>query len=524
MNKLLKAGIVALSSAVVLMGCGGKDPTTEEPKPVVLTAEESVGAYTKLRSVANKPLYDTNSSTGSAVSVGFKYTIDSESDFSKSGLASDDVDELKNDLLMGFLDINNFSMGSSAVLGYKNDCTGYMKASATMMGMPFVVGNEVTKKVGNEYLNYYYDNTSEVPTKTVSKVDAEYAKNTYVLAAALEDGSDKVSLVDEVVEAILGNTSYSEFQEDATILAKELILNGSNEDYISLVGTNLNITQNAQLEFTKTGDIYELKVVLDIDNYSPAETLDTVKYDFENEVNIKFDDESIKSIKIDVDIDSEVTSKCSERLGDGSEYGVTFTDDNTITQEMDLKTSITIEPKDFEESQLSQNFDGYKGTGFNDAIENRVANVIFEPVNTESNKLEELGYGASMGNDLIAFFNTIVSDELDLENVDVKLYWDKECLNEVSSVDVVPSYDVTLYYKIVARDGYSYVEISLPFGYNGWTILEDTYLAESVIDFADYLGDGQSLEKVLVNGEEYQESTITLENTKVYQIKLYITE
>ena len=74
----------------------------------------------------------------------------------------------------------------------------------------------------------------------------------------------------------------------------------------------------------------------------------------------------------------------------------------------------TYEPKDFEESQLSQNFDGYKGTGLNDAIENRVANVIFKPVNTESNKLEELGYGASMGNDLIAFFNTIVSDELDL--------------------------------------------------------------------------------------------------------------
>jgi hypothetical protein len=212
-----------------MTGCGGDD----KGKP--LSAEEKNTAYGNLRTVASQSLYDIEKPSGSQLTVSMDTSVKGDLDFSKSGLNSTEINEFKkNSLLYGLIDLDKISMGVKSVAGYKPDGSGYQKLYTKMFGFSGLISQEVTKKVGNDYLNYYFykDVMGEEEEKTVSKVDENYAKNTYASMETFSGGEmemneDLVNVFDELIDSINENETFDGFKLEATDLSKLLLESGS---------------------------------------------------------------------------------------------------------------------------------------------------------------------------------------------------------------------------------------------------------------------------------------------------------
>ena len=522
MKKRLLFGLTALTCALTMTGCGGDD----KGKP--LSAEEKNTAYGNLRTVASQPLYDLEKTSGSQLTVSMDTSVKGDLDFSKSGLNSTEINEIKeNSLLYGLIDLDRISMGVKSVVGYKPDGSGYEKLYTKMFGFSGLISQEVTKKVGNDYLNYFYQDVMG-EEKTVSKVDENYAKNTYASMETFSGGEmemneDLVNVFDELIDSINENETFDGFKLDATDLSKLLLESGSENEYMDSEYDLSEVSANAVVDITLTDGVYELKVEMDIDDFKMNNEMGNSESDMESEISIKFDKNSIKSVMVDMDIDSETTMKTSDFSDKAG-----LTDENTLTQEMELGVKVEFAPGEFDNQMLAQDFSGYTGTGENSEIENKQVDVEFVCVNADSYSTGDFDfYSFAYGQNIKTIFDSYVEEEsFDFSNFKtVKLYWDEDCQNEITENDILQSSDTTIYFKLEAKTGTAFVDISTIYQYgNGATSTtyhDDFYEAGSELTFADFIDEGETITLVIVNGQVVTTPVITLEDGVVYQIEVY---
>lgn len=517
MNKKLKNCLVGLLGTMALVGCGAKPPAG----PQTLNAQQKNDAFVTLKSHSAKPLYDTTSSTGVGTTINADIGIEMEADFSKSGLSSADIEDLKYSLTKGFAEID-MSIGAKSVMGYRSDNTGYCKDFVKFMGASVLTSQEVTKKVGSEYINYYYDTTED--TKTASKVDANYASKNYMLTSglsSLDEGAEgfDIALFQDLLDSINENENYTEFALGSTDIAKELLLMGSQSEYSTNELVDLDsINAQAKVEMTVTDGVYDLTLDLDIDDYSLTQDGQTVKMDMSSGLSIKFDSTKITDMRVSVDIETETTMKSADRL-DGSDYGVVFTDNNTITQVCDLELSMSVTPNEFSDSLVNGDFSQYTGTGEAGAIENKVTNAQFVCTNLEGYNLNSSLYEIQFGSDIITSLNALLEEDYtDLSDLGgLALYWDEACQNPVLATDKMPSYDATLYFKLVPKTGEAYIRVTEESSSSLWTFPE--YLSASAgetLVFADYVY--SDIIEIKVDGVVVAAESIQIEAGRVYDI------
>ena len=257
MNKKLCIGLAALTSAFMLSGCFGKnDPPPSNP---TLTTAQKNEAYTSLRTISNAPLYDTTSATGSQITVKTSMSVDTSTDFSKSGLNSSDIEDLKENLASGYADFN-LGIGAKAITGLRADNTGYLKGYGSILGIEVLAAQEITRKEGNNYYVY-----SKVDTeKTKSLVDENYAKNTYSLANFFGDDEDSTAsladleLLQDILTSIADNETLDEFKLVASNIAKNAIANNQEGNFATyFTGIDVsNISAAAAVDITLTDGVF----------------------------------------------------------------------------------------------------------------------------------------------------------------------------------------------------------------------------------------------------------------------------
>ena len=447
-------------------------------------------------------------------------------DFSKSGLNSTSINDLKDG--DDYCD-ESFILGIKAISGYKPNNTGYLKSYMNILGIEKLVGQEVTRKEGNDY--YLYSKVMEEKTKEL--VDDQYAKNTYANITMLDDDSsygDSLSYdsltnsIYDIVNTINDSENFDTFSLAATEISKDSITSSKDDNmYGELLGdidTN-SLTASATVDITLTDGIYELKTVMLIDDLATTIYDQPTLIDIESSISIKFDKNSIKDISMAVNYDQETTEKCSSVL-DEEDYNVTFNDNNTLTTNTKLSTTSSISIDSFSDSLVNQTLTGYQGTGENNEVEKRMSNITFECANCPNLSLED-SYSAQFGSNMLTLFESAQDDlYIDLSDFDgIKLYWDKECQQEVTATDTIPSYDTTLYFKInvPASQAYAYITIETVDFWTSYDYEDRFYNSGDTLTFSDFNSSSATvITKVVVNGEIITEPSITLEGNKIYDI------
>ncbi len=521
MNKKLCIGLAALTSAFMLSGCFGKnDPPPSNP---TLTTAQKNEAYTSLRTISNAPLYDTTSATGSQITVKTSMSVDTSTDFSKSGLNSSDIEDLKENLASGYADFN-LGIGAKAITGLRADNTGYLKGYGSILGIEVLAAQEITRKEGNNYYVY-----SKVDTeKTKSLVDENYAKNTYSLANFFGDDEDSTAsladleLLQDILTSIADNETLDEFKLVASNIAKNAIANNQEGNFATyFTGIDVsNISAAAAVDITLTDGVYELKTTMDIDDITTTLGTKSHTTDIDTNISIKFDKNSIKDIAVSVGLNQDTTEKCSDTL-DEEEYNVVFTDNNILETNQKITAEFSIAKGQFSETILNQTLTGYEGTGENNEVENRQTNISFKCADCKALSFED-EYEATFGDNIIETFNAALEDNNDFdysEFSNIKLYYDKECLQEVSATDTLPSYDTTLYFKVEIPDTQAYAYITINTQYGPMTYFNydyDMYTSGTTLTFSNFTSG--NIISVKVNGETVTSETITLENKQLYDI------
>lgn len=521
MNKKLCIGIAALTSAFMMGGCFGKsDPPPTNP---TLTAAQKNEAYTSLRTISNTPLYDTTSATGSQLTVKTSIDVDTSTDFSKSGLNTSDIEELKDNFFSGYADFN-LGIGVKAIAGLRADNTGYLKGYGSISGIEMLAAQEITRKEGDNY--YVYSKVDAEKTKSL--VDENYAKNAYSLASFFGDDEDSTAtlanleLLQEILTSVADNETLDEFKLIASNIAKNAILSNQEGNYATyFTGIDVsNISASAAVDITLTDGVYELKTTMAIDDIATTVGTKNNKTDIDTDVSIKFDKNSIKDISVSVGLNQDTTEKCSDAL-DEEEYNVVFTDNNILETNQKITAEFSVAKGEFSETILNQTLTGYEGTGENNEVENRQTNITFKCADCKALSFDD-DYEATFGDNIIETFNAALEDNNDYdysEFSNIKLYYDKECLQEVSATDTLPSYDTTLYFKIEVPDtqAYAYVTINTQYGSMTYTTHDyDMYTSGTTLTFSNFTSG--NIISVKVNGETVTSETITLENKQVYDI------
>jgi hypothetical protein len=515
---------LAVPFALSLTGCGEKD---DGPKTQVLTEAEQNTAYSKLRTVASKPFYNTTNQNASEFSTKIDISMGGDVDYSKSGLTQSQIDSLNSDNFESvLLDFDLFSMGAKLILGYdSSNNTGYMKTyvSVPSLGLNDVFqGHTVTTKNNSEYFNYVYVPSSD--TKEIEKVDEHYAKNTYTLEGLFsqyEEYKDALSLL-EMLNSITECETLEDFKEKATDYSTDYYSESGFEAIGEMDLSDVNVS--SVIGMTLTDGVYELKLEVDIDDFKMEIDGSDANVDMSSDIAINFTEKEIVNISMNVDLDAETSMKTADAGVEGD-----FTDNNVIVTDIEMSTGVSMTTGDFDYDIITKEFKGYAGTGENGAVENRTTAVRFQCKNYPELSLE--GDWASIddsnectfGDNIIATFNELVDE--DYLNLNIKLYWDSECTNEIESTDVIPSYDTTIYFTVEPKEGYAVVNIM--------TEVEEYFMSDNKIEvlsisepfvFADHKGIYSTYEvsKVIVNGETVSSDSMQLENGKFYNVVIYL--
>lgn len=519
MNKKLKKGIVGLLAAPCLFmatGCFGETPPGDTPPTTKTDAE----AYAVLRThVSNKKLDVTLTETVTSVSEN-KNTMATSVDLTNSGLEGEMLTMMETAMEEQFGDGEEQVSGTRTEYVYKTDKTGYKKEkdyNTTTNAYDTVDTLDLTKKVGNDYINYVYNGPydmifNDVPTvvpetKEAFKVDDKYAEATYKVLTdeVFGEDSDAAGILEKVSEF----ENYEDFLSHASDLAEEYAENMASSD-LTLTADQVDTS----VDITLTNGVYSLEATVELGDVAMTTPMGSAIMDMSADMKINFTEEGVTGVTMEYSADTTMSMKTKD-------MGVGVTDETKtidITMAMGGEMAIKLDESISDATTtMNADYSEYLGTGEEGAIENKEVDVNLEFV------------GAYYKNGREVKWDTLIAEEFENTTywglVVEGYYWDKECTEAVrEATDKVPSTGCTLYVKVTPAIGHAIVNIDyLGDDYTTYQAL-DTNLETTYTFSATRYGGTEVLTKLVIDGTEVtltedEDYVLTVEALHTYNVE-----
>ena len=457
MKKILKKtllGLVLVPCMFTVACFGGKDdePTLEERQN---------SAYTNLRTlVASEKIVDNTKD--SAYTENGHEKMSMYMDYSKSGLKEETVNTIKSQLEM-------FGMGgtaeepvvtdysSSESFGYKTDGTGYReyKQKDSEDGEWYLDEQNITKKVGDKFVDYQYnlngeydlDNEEWVETKYAYYVGSDYAQHKYTYNISENDEFDFAGLL----ELIKNNDSLTKLKSSVSSWAEEALL--ENLPSAPTEGDEGTSTTSVDLKLENNYSV--LEVSISIKNTSINNDGIDVSGDISANVDIKFNKDGLMSVEADMDAKLAGVVMNYETLETMRTDEPVLTNANNVSMSMSMEMNYSVElGTSFNSTLMNSDVTSYIGDGEEGVIQNIEIENDYIFVNTEyayntsDNWLDETRY-----DDVI----DMSAEDFGLYNSTISLYWDKDCTQQVAVADKYASYNKPIYVKVTPNTGFAVV-------------------------------------------------------------------
>jgi len=446
-NKKLRNSILALAIAPCFLigatGCSKKNNLSEEKQNE---------AYSVLRSnMINENFLPEKTSNAVTIDYLSKYTINA--DWSNSGVSEDKIEDISNklDIPVGE-SIEEYNYVNEYGYNYSNN-TGYH----VQKGFEYdkdaenneldtesfkITDMEFTKQTDGEFYKYDYEySSSSEDDKYLYKVDDKHAIN-YYKNEALDEINEAVELIGKYITA---NKTLNAFRSNSVLASVDFISDLGDMDILdNLTTTNMETSLNVTL----SNGIYSLTVNANIDDFEAEES--DLLLDISAKTTIKFDNDNIENLDYQINLSYGKDFNCKEEFS-SDVPDITFDDDDHINASVSMELSASIDFNNkFDESVISQDVTGYKGTGENNAIITEYVDIDFIYLDFEdfdNSRHFRFNEPLNLNNNSTSYFTN--------DHVTKTYYWDKECTRPVQSTDVAPSYDSVIYVKLNVDDGYA---------------------------------------------------------------------
>ncbi len=505
-------GIMALSMPFVMTGCEIVQPTTTK------TDEE---AYVMLRDFVEdfKVVSLGKKSYQNLINMGENTEV--ICDYEYSDLLPETIEILKS---MGIKnEKSDFNCKKEIYLenntGYSiNKVFNYDTFSYDIQSF------DMTRKPDKKYINYSYSKNSD---KETSYVDSLYAENTYVYNTLSKDSPE----VYAIFEGIENNETLEAFTSNAQRIAAEIL---SESSEVLFPKDALQVS----LDISNSDEQYTLTAVISADEMELGSDMgSTQSAGVDIEFKVVFDEDGIVRSNANMKLVKRVLIK-SSIISAFLEQGNPEIDENdviTMVGNGELNFSM-----DFDASLnnldviMNHDCDDFKGTGTNNAVENRKTNITINFV--DANTKISGKYASRTPIDLtLRGCGVNTTEAIVIEG----LYWDEDFTDKIEGIDKYPTYDATIYVKFRVADSYALVQIdseyydemsdktAYSYGIYNSCIINST--GENYFHINGQSGD-YTLTKLTVNGVEVEINFNSAGNVElpvvsgeIYLLKAYYT-
>ncbi len=450
------AGAMIVPSMFAFVACDAGDPDD-------LTVAEKDQAFVAMRSLAGNDLVEGKS----IISESYTKT-NMTYDFSNSGLSEEILTTIQS------------MMPTSAVETYERNQKGYTaegegyniyeeKESATD---EYVIDEaEYIKKNNADYTLYTYD-TEE---KRAYNISADHAKHEYQDLSDSMDGFDLVSVAGDA-------TTLEAFKDAATgYVLDTFVADGS---------VNSDVVQ-ASCDIELEDGVYTFSANLSIEDMSMSMNGVSMDADMNATLEISFTETQMLTYTANTSMEINGTMNTADMDLPGSgTIGISGSTINSFENDYTQDYDPSLMPTDFSDyitsdtpsSDMYLHIDGY---------DDYIGNIAF---NT----------------DVDFSLENVLPWNIDAHNATITLYLDEDMtiLANVTNMAKYPSYDLDLYAKFVADDGYAKLVVEYDEGQG--IVLQSILAVEkgSDFDYSDYIkayfGD---LDSITINGEEVADLT-----------------
>lgn len=479
MKKILKNTLLglALVPCMFATACGGNDEPTLE--------EKQNNAYTSLRTlVVSERLIDNTKNIAYTETASENMSM--YMDYSNAGLKTETVNNIKAQFesmgMGGTVEeplAMNYSLSES--YGYKTDGTGYReyKEKDSESNEWVLEEQNVTKKVGDKYVDYQYDRngkynseTEEMePTSYAYYVGSDYAKNKYTYNIYENEEFDFSGLM----ELIKNNDSLTKFKNNISSWAEESVA----ESLPSAPTDGGEGTSTTSLDLKLEKDYSVLEVTISVNDMSMENEGIAMTGDISAKLNIKFNSSGLMSIESDMDADLAGVVMDYETLSTMRTDEAELTQANNVSMNMSMDMNYTVElGTTFKDTVMNTNVSSYTGDGEEGAIQNIEVEPDLIFVNTDyTNDYYQARYDEVID---------ITAEELGLYDSTIALYWDEACTQAIANTEKYPTYDKNIYVKVTPNTGYAIVNELIVHDDREDDWYNDSYLFEHEIAEGNY--------------------------------------
>ena len=465
------AGAMVVPAMFSFVACGPTDPSD-------LTVEEKDQAFVAMKTLASNDLVE-----GKSIISKTYLKNNMTYDFTNSGLSEEMVTMMQS------------MMSSSAIETYQRNQKGYTaegegyniseeKLSETD---EYVIDEaEYIKKNDNEYRLYTYDTYESddevIEEKRAYNISADHAKHEY------QDLSDSMQGFD--LSAVAGDaTTLEAFKDAATAYALEsFIVEGSADTDGVQASCDIEL-EDGVYTFSANLSVEDLNMVVEGVNMDAS---------IDATLEVTFTETQMLTYTANTSTELDGTMSTAEMgLGGSGTIGISG---STI---MNFENDYT---QDYDPSLMPTDFSDYITS------DNPISNM-YSSMYLNIDGYEDYIRGISFNEDAdFSLENILQWSDISADNATITLYLDEDMTIEanVTNMAKYPSYDLDLYAKFEANDGYTKLVVVSDEGY-GYTELESLLAVAkgANFDFSELLGYhyGYEIDSITINGEEVTDLT-----------------
>ena len=414
----------------------GDNPDDPNNLTVDLTAEQQQEAYTTLRTLASSMLDNDGSKDQAYI---FEYAVEKgiNKNIDNAGLTEENKNIVNASHILDLTDKTTQTVYG----GYKTNNEGYYVSKLVYDGKNVAESytqnySEIVKYQNSQYNVYSNDNGE----KTISKVTNDYSKNKVLFDRDVLEETE-ANRMNEFLNLINSSNVYSDFKSTLSTWISRTIAEDRVENY-----NNINFAEyiSSNYSYSLKDGVYSLVVGIGLDATNSAlRFLEDGNLIGKGEIVINYKSDAVQKITLDFDSTMKLEESPARLFGDIVQQEFR-TEDKVVTTNC-MNTNMVLDfSAEFDNNFLNQSLSDYNGQGDNNAILNRQSKVQivcdYACVQTKLKSGENLIKGIS------DYLSPILADANC--RIDV-VYWDESYISEITSFDVVPSYDIKVYVKIV---------------------------------------------------------------------------